>query len=123
GGSLVDMVRFQRYLEIIEAEDLVENARTLGAYLLANLRALEAEFPMLISNTRGRGLFCALDLPDGALRDELRQLCFKNGLLILPSGLNSLRFRPCLDIRRHEIDEAMHILRKCVQQLTPRVVH
>jgi len=123
GGSLVDMVRFQRYLEIIEAEELVENARTLGAYLLANLRALEAEFPRLVSNTRGRGLFCALDLPSGALRDELRQLCFKHGMLILPSGSNSLRFRPCLDIRRHEIDEAIHIIRKSLQQLTPRVVH
>ena len=30
GGNLVDMVRAQRYLEIIEEENLVENARIMG---------------------------------------------------------------------------------------------
>jgi L-lysine 6-transaminase len=121
GGGLVDMVRAQRYLEIIEAEDLVGNARVQGAYLLANLRSLETEFPHLISNTRGRGLFCAMDMPDGALRDEIRQQCFNYGLLILPCGLKSIRFRPGLDIRRHEIDEAMQIIRKVLGQMTARM--
>ena len=34
GGSLTDMVRFGRYLEIIEEERLVENARVVGEHLL-----------------------------------------------------------------------------------------
>src|SRR5438132_8076616 len=64
GGSLVDMVRCTKYLEIIAEEKLVENARVVGDYLLGRLRELTQEFPGLVTNVRGRGLFTALDLPD-----------------------------------------------------------
>ena len=37
GGNLVDMVRFQRFLEIIEEDRLVENARVAGEHLLTGL--------------------------------------------------------------------------------------
>ena len=62
GGNLVDMVRFQRILEIIQEEKLVDNARTVGAHLLAKLEELQREFPGLASNARGLGLLCAIDL-------------------------------------------------------------
>ncbi len=39
GGNLVDMVRSQRYLEIIEAEDLVKNAQGMGELLLGGMIA------------------------------------------------------------------------------------
>ena len=43
GGGLTDMVRAARFLEIIEEDGLLENARALGARLLEGLRALERE--------------------------------------------------------------------------------
>ena len=56
GGNLVDMVRCQRYLEIIEEERLVENAATVGAHLLAALEALAGRAARTsLSNARGRG--------------------------------------------------------------------
>src|SRR5262249_8994835 len=64
GGNLVDMVRAQRYLEIIEEERLVENAAKVGAHLLARLLMLQGARPDVLSNARGRGLMCAVDLPD-----------------------------------------------------------
>ena len=45
GGNLVDMVRATKMLEIIQEENLVENARVVGTYLLENLSKLENEFP------------------------------------------------------------------------------
>ena len=39
GGNLVDMVRFDRILEIIEEDNLVENAGHVGVYLLEHLEA------------------------------------------------------------------------------------
>ena len=45
GGNLVDMVRSQRYLEIIEEDGLVEHAATVGAHLLKGLEALAAAMP------------------------------------------------------------------------------
>src|SRR6185295_11857811 len=63
GGSLADMVRCARYLQVIRDERLVENAARVGRAFLAGLQRLAAEFP-LVSNVRGRGLMLALDLPD-----------------------------------------------------------
>ena len=43
GGNLTDMVRFGRYLEIIEEEKLVERSRLVGAHLLVELEKLQGE--------------------------------------------------------------------------------
>ena len=45
GGNLTDMVRFQRFLEIIEEDRLVENARVVGEHLLAGLRGSRPSSP------------------------------------------------------------------------------
>jgi L-lysine 6-transaminase len=115
GGNLVDMVRGQRYLEIIEEEKLVENAEVLGEYLLGKLVALSHEFPSLISNARGRGLFAAFDFNTREKRTPFRNLCLENGLALLPSGERSIRFRPPLNVSREEIDSGIAIMRKALQ--------
>jgi L-lysine 6-transaminase len=117
GGSLVDMVRSQRYLEIIEEDGLVEHARITGDYLLAQLNELQAEFPKMVSNVRGKGLFCAFDMRNGAERNDLRKKAFDRGLVILGSGERSMRFRPPLTIQKHEIDEGTNILRQSLKEM------
>lgn len=112
GGNLVDMVRSQRYLEIIEEEKLVRNAATVGAHLLQGLQALQARHEGVLSNARGRGLMCAIDFPDGAARDAAGKKAYEHGMIILPCGHRSLRFRPPLDITTAEVDEAIGILEK-----------
>jgi len=115
GGNLVDMVRCQRYLEIIEEEKLVENAAAVGAHLLGGLESLQAERPDAVSNVRGRGLMCAVDLPDTETRDRLMDKAYELGLMILGCGKRSIRFRPALDITRSEIDEALALVRKALK--------
>ena len=115
GGNLVDMVRCQRYLEIIEEERLVENAAAVGAHQLAGLQSLQAERPDIVSNARGRGLMCAVDLPDTETRDRLMDKAYELGLMILGCGKRSIRFRPVLDITRAEIDEALDLVRKALK--------
>ena len=115
GGNLVDMVRCQRYLEIIEEERLVENAAAVGAHLLAGLQSLQAERPDIVSDARGRGLMCAVDLPDTETRDRLMDKAYELGLMILGCGKRSIRFRPVLDITRAEIDEALDLVRKALK--------
>src|SRR6185436_14478519 len=53
GGNLVDMVRCQRFVEIIEEDDLLANAEVMGRHLLAGLRSLEEVFPGKVTNARG----------------------------------------------------------------------
>ncbi len=118
GGNLVDMVRFQRFLEIIQAENLVENARIMGEYFLGRLEDLAAEFPAILNNPRGRGLFCAVDFETALQRDQLRLKCFDDGLIIIGCGDRTIRFRPPLNISREEIDEGMHIIRKGLKEIS-----
>jgi len=117
GGNLVDMVRSQRYLEIIEEDKLVDNARVVGDYLQALLQAMQNEFPKLVSNPRGKGLFCAFDLPTTAQRNELRKKASDKGLVILGSGERAMRFRPPLTIQKNQIDEGLNIIRASLKEM------
>ncbi len=117
GGNLTDMFRAKRYLEIIEKENLVNNAEVMGNYLLNSLQQLENEFPDVVSNSRGKGLMCAIDLKDKNTRDNLRKKLFENGMIILGCGEKSIRFRPRLSVTKDNIDEAMEILRKSLKEL------
>lgn len=110
GGNLVDMVRFDRTLEIIESDDLVEHASVVGGYLQDHLEQLAETFDF-IDKPRGRGLMCAFDMPDPASRDRLKAGCFDAGLILLGSGPRTIRFRPPLTITREIIDEGMEVLR------------
>jgi L-lysine 6-transaminase len=117
GGGLVDMVRSQKYLEIIHEDGLVENAAKTGEHLQAKLKGLAGEFPKLVSNVRGRGLFCAFDLPDTETRNKVRAEAYKQGLVILGSGSQSLRFRPPLIITNEQVDEGVGMIRKALELL------
>ena len=117
GGNVVDMVRITIYLEIIAAEDLVNQAATNGHYLVAKLHDIQADFDGLVSNVRGRGLFAAFDLPDSTARDNLANLIIAEGALILGSGKKAIRFRPHLNITREEIDLADDIIRRAIARL------
>lgn len=79
GGNLIDMVRVQRYLEIIEEEDLVENAAKMGEKLLDGFNNLGDK----ISNIRGEGLMIAFDLEDTKARDRYKDLLFEEGAIVL----------------------------------------
>jgi L-lysine 6-transaminase len=106
GGNLVDMVRCTRYVEVIEEYRLLENVRRVGPYALGKLAELAAAFPALVSNVRGRGLMCAFDLATPALRDRLKDALEEDGVIILPCGERSIRFRPVLDFTTQDADEA-----------------
>ena len=120
GGNLVDMVRSRRYLEIIAEEKLVENAATVGAHLRGALERMQADRPDVLSGARGKGLMCAIDFPDGAVRDAVADRAFEQGVIILPCGRRSLRFRPPLDITRAEVDEGLEVVKRAVTLATAK---
>ena len=118
GGNLVDMVRCERYLQIIEEEKMVENAATVGAHLLRGLEALQSRHAGVLSNARGKGLMCAIDFPDGDVRAAVGNKAYELGMIILSCGTRSLRFRPPLDITTSEVDEALDIIEKATVAVT-----
>lgn len=111
GGNLVDMIRFQLILEVIEKENLVFLAQELGNYMLAKIHQLVKDFPFL-SNARGKGLLCSFDFEDEKTRDQFVSDAFQQKLLILGCGEKSIRFRPHLTVSINDIDKTFDIIRK-----------
>jgi L-lysine 6-transaminase len=117
GGNLTDMVRSQKYLEIIQEENLVEHTAKMGEYFEKKMDELEKEFPELISNVRARGLFAAFTLPNPEIRDQVFQKAYENKVIVLKSGVDSIRFRPPLNIQPNEIDQGFDILHNVLKTL------
>jgi L-lysine 6-transaminase len=117
GGNLVDMVRSQRYFEIIDEEKLVENAARVGAYFIGELQRFAEEFPQLVSNVRGRGLMAAFDLPSGDVRDAALKAFMNVDVMVLASGHQSARFRPPLNLSMDEAAEGIRRMEKALQTL------
>jgi L-lysine 6-transaminase len=109
GGNLVDMVRSAKIMEIIEEDNLCDNAAVVGEYLQSELMAIAAKHP-IISNVRGKGLLTAFDFPDKSIRDKFIELALEQNVMYLGCGERSIRFRPALVIDKKHIDEGLEIL-------------
>lgn len=115
GGNLADMVRFHIILEIIEKENLIENAKNMGAVLKKELQFLSEEFPAYVTNPRGLGLFAAFDLPSQTERDKVINGLLKNKLLMLPSGDEAIRFRPHLNVTSEDLKTSIDIIKSTIK--------
>ncbi len=119
GGSLVDMVRARRILEVVEADGLIARAGVAGAHLLSLLGGL-AERHSSVTDVRGRGLMCAFSLPDRAFRDTvLSSLRDDERVLLLGCGTRSVRFRPALTVTEVELEAGVAALDRVLSRLEP----
>jgi len=109
GGSLVDMVRSTRILEIIAEDKLCDKAAENGEYLQDQLIKISQQIPA-ITNIRGRGLLTAFDFPDKATRDNFIRRGMEQNVMFLGCGDRTIRFRPALIIEKNHIDDGLTIL-------------
>jgi L-lysine 6-transaminase len=116
GGNLVDMVRCQKYFEIIEKENLIKNSEIQGKRLKEGLADLQQKYPNIISNARGLGLMCAFDCKSAEKRDQLKDRIYKNDLIVVGCGEKTIRFRPPLIISEEEVDKALSIINKTLSK-------
>ena len=114
GGNIVDMVRFDRILEIMEEDHLVAHAGEVGQYLQDRLHGLSERFPA-VTNVRGEGLMTAFTLPTPEYRDRVKQQTYKEGAIILGCGERSIRFRTPLTITKDEVDEGIACIRQALE--------
>lgn len=111
GGSLVDMVRATKILEIIAEDKLCDNAKQCGIYLQDGLRKLSEKYD-IISNVRGRGLLTSFDFPDKQTRDNFIIKGLTHNTMFLGCGTHTIRFRPALIINRQQIEQGLQIMDK-----------
>ena len=116
GGSLVDMVRSSKIMEIIDEDKLCDNAAQMGDYLQTRLAEIAEKLP-IISNVRGKGLLTAFDFPDTTTRNKFISKGMEQNVMFLGCGDQSIRFRPALIIEQKHIDNGLEILEKICASL------
>jgi ornithine--oxo-acid transaminase len=101
-------------IDIIEDEDLVENAKVRGLQLLNFLESLRDK-TALIKSVRGKGLLCAIEIDTDEDSKVAWEICLdlmKKGLLAKPTHGNKIRLAPPLTITGAEMDQACSIIDK-----------
>jgi (R)-1-hydroxy-2-aminoethylphosphonate ammonia-lyase len=108
-------------IEIIEDEDLVENAATIGAYALDKLNSLKDEHAS-IGDVRGRGFLIGIDLvldradktPADDLAEEVFYRCLDKGLSFKTTMGNVLTLTPPLITTKAQMDFALDTISACL---------
>lgn len=114
GGNLTDIARAATIFGVIERDNLVDNAASMGSHLLRRLQELDASHDA-VTNARGRGLLCAVDLPDPDRRDAVVAHLFSvERVIVLGCGQRSIRFRPTLTVATEELDAAVDAIERAV---------
>ncbi|MYE83036.1 MAG: aspartate aminotransferase family protein [Gammaproteobacteria bacterium] len=111
-------------IDIIESEGLVENSRTVGAYLLERLREAFVRHPD-IEEVRGAGLMAGIawrrgDLSTMAFYEKTERVskrAFDGGLIVRSNG-DTTMLAPPLCTTREDVDEIVTTLRTAIAQAT-----
>ncbi len=126
GGCTAGPTAGLKTLEILEREQLLQNVKQVGAYMLEGFDALKSEFA-LIGDVRGKGLFGGIELVSDrktrapvpeSVAIHIAAECARNGLLISRTNRsfselnNTLCFSPALIATRSDIDEMLGILER-----------
>ncbi len=111
GGTLADMVRVVRELEIVEEENLIDAARQNGHYLHQELKNLQRRQLGIMLNIRGMGLYQGFSLDSKERKNKLITTARDEySLLLMGCGEQSIRLRPNLSVTREDIDHLILIL-------------
>ena len=126
GGNPVTAVAARATIEVIEEENLRDNAAVVGQYFRTKLEELQQKYPV-IGDVRGMGLMQALELvkdrqtkePAPEATVQLMERARENGLLIGKGGLygNVIRLSPPLNISKADVDEAVRLLDKSLSEV------
>jgi acetylornithine/succinyldiaminopimelate/putrescine aminotransferase len=125
GGPLACAVALKVF-EIIERENLADNARNVGEYLKSELLKLSQMYPTVIKTARGLGLIIGLELAEkipafaGSEKSHAVQFVSRlheAGMLAIPSGTQVVRILPPLNLRRDEAEQGIKIIETVAQKL------
>lgn len=107
GGNPISAAAGIAAIEMIEKENLLDNAKRMGQYLIERLMELAGEVD-LITEVRGAGVMIGIELAvDGA---PYVQSCLEHGLLINCTHGNVLRLLPAMNLTLAEAKEGIDIL-------------
>ncbi len=115
GGNHLACAAALAVLDVFEKENLVENAREVGDYLMTQLKEMQKEEKHIV-DVRGRGLMIGieLDVPHKTVREPL---IYDEHVFTGCSGTNMLRLLPPLCLTKADADELLTKLKKILQKI------
>jgi len=104
GGNYLACAAALAVLEVVEKENLIKNAESIGNYWIQNLKSFAP-----ITQIRGRGLMIGFDLPEtfSGLRKDL---LFKHRIFTGEAKPNTVRLLPSLALKKEEADLLLEAL-------------
>lgn len=109
GGNPFVCAAVSKVFDLYEKEHILENVRTVGAYLEEQLDALVSQYDFL-KERRGKGMIQGLEVTDRPV-GEIVNRALEQGLVIITAGSNVLRFVPPLVITKADVDEMIEKLK------------
>ena len=103
GGNHLACAAAIAVLDVMEQDDLVDNARATGEYLIERLREMQQRHPDKIKEVRGRGLMIGIEIA-GSAADLRRRLLFERRIFTGGAGLSTVRLLPALSLTREQAD-------------------
>jgi acetylornithine/N-succinyldiaminopimelate aminotransferase len=109
GGNPLACAAALAVLEVIEQEELIQNAVVIGEYLTTQLKAFTQ-----IRELRGKGLMIGIDLPE-ELADLRKNLLYEAGVFTGEAKPNVIRLLPSLALTKQEADAFLEAFRNLIQ--------
>ncbi len=106
GGNHLACAAAQAVLDVMRDEKLIDNANTVGAYLMQELSKIER-----IKEVRGRGLMIGMEF-DEPIKDIRRRLLFEQYVFTGVSGTNVIRLLPPLSLTMQQAQEFITRLKR-----------
>lgn len=110
GGNHLACAAALAVLDVIEEEHLVENAASVGSYLLAQLKTLAAETPSIV-DVRGEGLMIGIEFSD-SIKTLRTRLVKEQHVFTGAASTNILRLLPPLSLTKAEADDFLSRLKQ-----------
>ena len=115
GGNHLACAAALAVLDVMEEENLIENADRVGNYLMKKLNEMKDEPNSHITDVRGKGLIIGIDL-DISQKDVRQHLIYKEYCFTGCTGTNTLRLLPPLCLTQQEADAFIEKFKKTLSK-------
>ena len=106
GGNHLACAAAIAVLEVMEQENLIENAAETGEYLLNELKRIPA-----LKDVRGRGLMIGVDI-EGSASDLRKRLLFDKKIFTGGAGASTVRLLPALGLSKDQADTFLNAIKE-----------
>jgi 4-aminobutyrate aminotransferase len=124
GGNPLSCAAASAVIDVMNEENLLENATKQGAYMMKRLEDLKEEQP-IVGDVRGKGLMIGAEIvkdkeskkPGSGEAKEIMMRCWKRGVAIITCGASTVRLVPPLIITRELVDAALEIFEDATKEV------